>query len=145
MKPITPFLAVDSIIIYRGQIVLIRRKNYPFQGLFAIPGGYVEIGETTENAAMREAKEETGLDTRIIKLLGVYSEPKRDPRGHVVSICYLSRGTGTLIAGSDAKGVSLFSLDELPIELAFDHLEIIEKSMNTIRTYMFKPRSMKEE
>lgn len=145
MKPITPFLAVDSIIIYRGQIVLIRRKNYPFQGLFAIPGGYVEIGETTENAAMREAKEETGLDTRIIKLLGVYSEPKRDPRGHVVSICYLSRGTGTLIAGSDAKGVSLFSLDELPIELAFDHLEIIEKSMNTIRTYMFKPRSLKEE
>ena len=145
MKPITPFLAVDSIIIYRGQIVLIRRKNYPFQGLFAIPGGYVEIGETTENAAMREAKEETGLDTRIIKLLGVYSEPKRDPRGHVVSICYLSRGTGTLIAGSDAKGVSLFSHDELPIELAFDHLEIIEKSMNTIRTYMFKPRSLKEE
>ena len=145
MKPITPFLPVDSIIIYRGQIVLIRRKNYPFQGLFAIPGGYVEIGETTENAAMREAKEETGLDTRIIKLLGVYSEPKRDPRGHVVSICYLSRGTGTLIAGSDAKGVSLFSLDELPIELAFDHLEIIEKSMNTIRTYMFKPRSLKEE
>ena len=145
MKPITPFLAVDSIIIYRGQIVLIRRKNYPFQGLFAIPGGYVEIGETTENAAMREAKEETGLDTRIIKLLGVYSEPKRDPRGHVVSICYLSRGTGTLIAGSDAKGVSLFSLDELPIEHAFDHLEIIEKSMNTIRTYMFKPRSLKEE
>ena len=145
MKQITQFLAVDSIIIYRVQIVLIRRKNYPFQGLFAIPGGYVEIGETTENAAMREAKEETGLDTRIIKLLGVYSEPKRDPRGHVVSICYLSRGTGTLIAGSDAKGVSLFSLDELPIELAFDHLEIIEKSMNTIRTYMFKPRSLKEE
>ena len=145
MKPITPFLAVDSIIIYRGQIVLISRIYYAFQGVFAIPGGYVEIGETTENAAMREAKEETGLDTRIIKLLGVYSEPKRDPRGHVVSICYLSRGTGTLIAGSDAKGVSLFSLDELPIELAFDHLEIIEKSMNTIRTYMFKPRSLKEE
>ncbi|MDO8724487.1 MAG: NUDIX hydrolase, partial [Candidatus Methanoperedens sp.] len=78
MKPVTPLLTVDTVIIYHGKIVLIMRKNPPYQDHFAIPGGFVEVGETVETAAVREAKEETGLDVKIMKLLGVYSDPSRD-------------------------------------------------------------------
>ncbi len=131
MKPITPLLTVDTVIIFQGKIVLIRRKNPPFQDHFAIPGGFVEVGETVETAAVREAKEETGLDVRLLKLLGVYSDPSRDPRGHTVSVCFLARGSGNLKAGSDAKDTGLFGIDEIP-ELAFDHNKIIEDSRSDI-------------
>ncbi len=129
--PVTPLLTVDAVIIYNGKIVLVRRKNPPFKDQFALPGGFVEIGETVEKAAIREAKEETGLDIEIIKLLGVYSDPKRDLRGHTVSVCYLARGSGNLKAGSDAKDTGLFGIDEIP-ELAFDHNKIIENARSDI-------------
>ena len=129
--PVTPHLTVDTVIIYEGKIVLIRRKNPPFQGHFALPGGFVEVGETVEDAAVREAKEETGLDVRLLKLLGVYSDPSRDPRGHTVSVCFLALGSGNLKAGSDAKETGLFGIDEIP-ELAFDHNKIIEDSRSDI-------------
>jgi len=128
---VTPLLTVDTVIIYHGKIVLIRRKNPPYQDHFAIPGGFVEVGETVETAAVREAKEETGLDVRLIKLLGVYSDPSRDPRGHTVSVCFLALGSGNLKAGSDAKDTGLFGIDEIP-ELAFDHNKIIEDSRSDI-------------
>src|SRR3990170_297422 len=112
--PVTPFLTVDALIIYDGKLVLVKRKNAPYQDRFALPGGFVEVGETVEAATVREAKEETGLDIEIIKLLGVYSDPSRDPRGHTVSVCYLAKGSGTLKAGSDAKDTGLFDLDEIP-------------------------------
>ena len=131
MKPVTPLLTVDTVIIYHGKIVLIRRKNPPYQDHFAIPGGFVEVGETVEAAAVREAKEETGLDVRLMKLLGVYSDPSRDPRGHTVSVCFLALGSGNLKAGSDAKDTGLFGIDEIP-ELAFDHNKIIEDSRSDI-------------
>ena len=131
MKPVTPLLTVDTVIIYHGKIVLIRRKNPPYQDHFAIPGGFVEVGETVETAAVREAKEETGLEVRIMKLLGVYSDPSRDPRGHTVSVCFLALGSGNLKAGSDAKDTGLFGIDEIP-ELAFDHNKIIEKARSDI-------------
>ncbi len=135
--PVTPLLAVDALIIYEGKIVLIKRKNPPYQGHFALPGGFVEIGETVEAAVVREAKEETGLDIEILKLLGVYSEPSRDPRGHVVSICYLARGSGTLKPDSDAIDLRLFDLNEIP-ELAFDHNKIIKNAKSDINGILSK-------
>ncbi|MCX9012116.1 MAG: NUDIX hydrolase [Candidatus Methanoperedens sp.] len=141
MKPVTPLLTVDVVIIYKGKIVLIKRKNPPFQDFFALPGGFVEVGETVESAAVREAKEETGLDieldTELIKLLGVYSDPSRDPRGHTVSICYLAKGSGKLKAGSDAKDIGLFDMNEIP-RLAFDHNKIIENAKSDINGILSK-------
>lgn len=121
----TPLLTVDALIIYEEKLVLIKRKNPPYEDMFALPGGFVEIGETVEEAVIREAKEETSLDIEIIRLLGVYSDPKRDPRGHTVSICFIAAGYGDLKAGDDAESVNLVDIYNLP-ELAFDHKKIIE-------------------
>jgi len=121
---ITPLLAVDAIILFREGIVLIKRYNPPYQGCYALPGGFVEVGETVEDAVRREAREETGLDLTLIELVGVYSDPRRDPRGHVVSVAYLAQGRGDLVSGSDARSAEIFPLQSLP-PLAFDHEKII--------------------
>jgi len=124
MKCIT--LTVDAIIPYKGGIVLIKRKNEPFKGYYALPGGIVEYGERVEDAAVREVKEETGLECRVKKLVGVYSDPNRDPRGHFVSICFLMEVIGgELKASSDAEDVKVFKLGDLP-KLAFDHEKMIK-------------------
>jgi 8-oxo-dGTP diphosphatase len=133
----TPKLTVDAVILYNGRIVLIQRKNPPFQGKFALPGGFVNIGETVEDAVAREACEETGLSIEIVKLLGVYSDPLRDPRGHTVSICYLSLGHGVLKADSDANDVFLFDVDSLP-EMAFDHNKILEQARGEVNGILSK-------
>ena len=120
-----PLLAVDGIIIYKGKLVLVKRRNEPFKGWYALPGGFVEYGERTEDAVVREVREETGLRGRIKSLVGVYSRPERDPRGHVVSIVYeLELINGKLRAGDDAKEIGLFGIEEIP-ELSFDHNEIV--------------------
>lgn len=124
----TPLLAVDAVILFRKGVVLIRRENPPYQGCYAFPGGFVEIGESTEAAVRREAKEETGLETDILGLVGVYSDPSRDPRGHVVSICYLASGRGELKSGSDARSAEVFPVDKLP-PLAFDHEKMIHDAL----------------
>ena len=122
-----PALTVDAIAIKDGQIILIRRKNPPFQGSYALPGGFVDYGETVENAVVREFKEETGLNAEIKDFIGIFSEPERDPRGHTVSVVFELKITGgKMLAGDDAAEVSLFKLDELP-NLAFDHGKIISK------------------
>ncbi len=119
-------LTVDAIIPYKGKIVLIKRKNEPYKDYYALPGGIVEYGESVESALIREAKEETGLDVELYKLVGVYSQPDRDPRGHFVSICFIALPKGgELKASSDAKEVALFDLDSIP-KLAFDHNKMIE-------------------
>jgi len=121
-----PALTVDAIIIVKGKIVLVRRKNPPFEGSCALPGGFVEQGETVEAAVVREVGEETGLKTAIKSLFGVYSDPGRDPRGHTVTVVFeMAKTGGELKAGDDASDACLFSLDELP-ELAFDHAKIIK-------------------
>lgn len=120
----TPLLTVDIVIKTPEGIVLIRRDNSPFKGFYALPGGFVEVGERVEEAAVREAREETGLDIRLERLVGVYSDPDRDPRGHVVSICYAATASGIPRAGSDARDAGVFSIDELP-PLAFDHGRIV--------------------
>jgi 8-oxo-dGTP diphosphatase len=121
----TPLLVVDILIEEKGKILLVKRKNPPFRGYYAIPGGFVEYGERVEDAARREAKEETGLDVELERITGIYSDPERDPRGHVVSICYLARVVGgKMKGGSDAEETRWFPLDKLP-KLAFDHERII--------------------
>ena len=121
-----PMLATDVIIRYRGGVVLVRRKNEPYRGKWALPGGFVRYGEKVELAAMREAREETGLRVKLRDLLGVYSDPKRDPRGHVVSVCFLAqRVGGKMKAASDADEVKIFK--RIPWEeLAFDHVNILK-------------------
>ncbi|HOI69624.1 MAG: NUDIX hydrolase [Methanothrix sp.] len=127
----TPLLAADALVLYGDGIVLIRRENPPYQGFYALPGGFVEVGETVEEAVRREAREETGLDIVPIKLVGVYSKPDRDPRGHVVSISYLAWGRGELSAGSDARSAEIFALEELP-PLAFDHALIVRDGLEKL-------------
>jgi 8-oxo-dGTP diphosphatase len=120
----TPLLTVDAVIFFQEGIVLIRRENPPFQGCYALPGGFVEVGETVEEAVQREAKEETGLEIEPLGLIGIYSDPGRDPRGHVVSAAFLAKGRGDLVSGSDARSAEVFLLQSLP-PLAFDHDKII--------------------
>jgi 8-oxo-dGTP diphosphatase len=122
-RPICPLIAVDVIIEINARIVLIERKNYP-PG-WAIPGGFVDVGESVEAAAIREMREETSLDVELTDLLGVYSRPDRDPRGHTVSLVYVGRAQGAPRADDDAKNAGLFALDALPAPLAFDHVEIL--------------------
>ena len=126
-------LAVDAIILYDKKIVLIKRKNPPYENYYALPGGFVEKAETVEQALIREAKEETGLDIEVLKLVGVYSDPERDPRGRVVSLCYLTKAkaNGKLAPASDAGETKLFDISELP-ELAFDHEKMIVDSKRYI-------------
>lgn len=131
MKPITPLLTVDAIIVHKEKLVLIKRKNPPYKGQFALPGGFVDIGETVEQAVIRETKEETGLDGNTVILVGVYSDPKRDPRSHTVSICFIVRCDGDIKAGSDAEDIALFDFDKIP-KLAFDHNKIIEDAKEYI-------------
>ncbi len=124
MKCIT--LTVDAIIPYKGGIVLIKRKNDPYKGFYALPGGIVEYGERVEEAVVREVLEETGLRCEIKRLIGVYSDPNRDPRGHFVSVCFLMEAVGgELKASSDAEDVKVFNLKNLP-KLAFDHEKMIK-------------------
>ena len=117
-----PIPTVDIIIEMEDNVILIERKNFPYG--WAIPGGFVDYGETVENAAIREAKEETSLDVHSIALLGVYSDPNRDPRHHTVSTVFVARAKGTPKAADDAKKIALFQKKTLPSNLAFDH-EII--------------------
>lgn len=127
-KPRTPLLAADAIIELTDKpgrpIVLIERKNPPYG--WAIPGGFVDVGERLEVAAIREAKEEVCLDVRLKALLGMYSDPKRDDRGHTVTAVYIAEATGEPQAADDAKNLNIFDLDSLPDELAFDHRQVLE-------------------
>jgi len=120
-----PRVTVDGIVLVDGKVVGIRRRNEPFRGFPALPGGFVELGETTQAAVVREVEEETGLVTRVVRLVGVFSDPARDPRGHVISIVYeLARVSGSTSAGSDAADVLLIDPRAVP-RMAFDHEAIL--------------------
>jgi len=128
----TPYVAADVIIRYRDGIVLIERKNEPHG--WAIPGGFVEIGESVEEAAVREAREETSLDVILGEQFHVYSKPGRDPRFQTVSVVFIGTGSGELKGRDDARQARVFSPDNLPEQLAFDHRTIIEDYVRYVNT-----------
>jgi len=133
--PKTPYLATDGIIeVYKGDtfkgIVLIERKNEP-RGL-ALPGGFVDVGERVEDALVREMKEETNLDVTISRVLGIYSDPARDPRFHTASVVYVATAKGEPRGGDDAKEAKLYALDTIPFDrLVFDHARIVEDYLDS--------------
>jgi len=127
-RPVTPPVAADVIIELTDRpgrpIVLIERRFEPLG--WAIPGGFVDVGEAVEVAAVREALEETCTSVELVDLLGVYSDPARDPRGHTVGIVYVGRGSGQPVAADDAANLAIFDVDNLPDLLAFDHRKILD-------------------
>jgi ADP-ribose pyrophosphatase YjhB (NUDIX family) len=123
LPPETPLVTVDAVIRTPAGIVLVRRKNPPHG--WALPGGFVDVGETVEAAVVREAKEETGLDIRDLWLVGVYSDPKRDPRFHTVSVVFGATADGEPVGMDDASEARTFLPENLPDPIVFDHLKII--------------------
>ncbi len=122
-----PSPTADAIIYDEDKgIVLIERANIPLG--FALPGGFVDVGESVEEAAIREMKEETNLDIELLGILGVYSKPERDPRFHTMTVCFVAKAidSNSLMAGDDAKKANFYALDNLPEKLCFDHGKMIE-------------------
>jgi len=135
-RPKTPLVAVDIIIelIDRPEksIVLIERRNPPFG--WALPGGFVDVGESLEQAAVREAREETCLDVKLKLLLGCYSDPQRDPRGHTISPVYIAEARGVPQAADDAKNLRCVAVTDLVEKLVFDHELIFSDYRHYLRT-----------
>ncbi len=132
--PKTPLLAADCVVLDdEGRLLVIRRKNPPFKGAFALPGGFVDIGETVEAAARRELREETAVRAGKLMLIGVYSDPGRDPRGHTCSAAFLvkvKRARAT--AGDDAAAVAWIA-DPRRAKLAFDHNKIVADALRLLK------------
>jgi ADP-ribose pyrophosphatase YjhB (NUDIX family) len=120
----SPITTVDIIVENKNGILLIKRKNPP--GGWALPGGFVDYGESLESAAVREAKEETGLDVELTRQFHTYSDPERDPRHHTITTVFIAKAAGKAVAGDDAKEVGIFGRDGLPEQIAFDHRNIIQ-------------------
>lgn len=125
-RPKTPLLTVDCVVFNpRGEVLLIERKNEPFKGQYALPGGFVDVGETVEDACRRELMEETGVKAGRLTLVGVYSDPDRDPRGHTASAVFMTRVRSSKIeAGDDAASARWFATWRT-LPLAFDHAKIL--------------------
>jgi len=119
-----PVPTVDIIIEVKGGIILIKRKNPPFG--WALPGGFVDYGESLEKAAIREAREETSLDVELIRQFHTYSDPDRDERFHTISTVYIAKAEGEPKAADDAKEIGVFNKDNLPSPIAFDHERILK-------------------
>src|SRR5208283_376234 len=123
-----PLPTVDIIIEFNKAILLIKRKNPPIG--WAMPGGFVNYGESLESAAKREAKEETGLNIMIIRQFHAYSAPERDPRFHTITTVYVAEGEGAAKAGDDAAEIGIYQKDNLPGDIVFDHKDILDDYFN---------------
>lgn len=126
-KPVTPLLTVDCVVFdAKGRLLLIKRGHPPFEGQYALPGGFVDVGETVEEACRRELMEETGVKAGKLSLIGIYSDPKRDPRGHTASAAFLTRvRTPKAVAGDDASAIAWID-NWQRLKLAFDHKQILK-------------------
>ena len=129
-KPVTPLLTTDCVVLDgSGRVLLIRRGHPPFEGHYALPGGFVDVGETVEDACRRELLEETGVKAGKLALIGIYSAPDRDPRGHTASAAYLTRVRGAAAkAGDDAATVEWID-NWRRLDLAFDHRQILRDAI----------------
>jgi 8-oxo-dGTP diphosphatase len=117
---------VDGIFLENGKVLMVKRRRFPFIGFWVLPGGHVEYRERVEEAIKREMKEELGVTVKIKKLFGVYSDPKRDPRYHTVSLVYLlEKGKGKICLNRESSEFRYFSLKNLPEKIGFDHREIL--------------------
>ena len=124
--PATPALTTDCVVFdTEGRVLLIRRRNPPFQGSYALPGGFVEVGERVEDACRRELKEETGIEVGRLALIGVYSDPGRDPHGHTCSVAYLGRIASAEPHAADDAAAAEWVADWRAADLAFDHAQIL--------------------
>jgi 8-oxo-dGTP diphosphatase len=133
-KPKTPLLAADCVAVDAGgRVLLIRRRFEPFAGKYALPGGFIEVGETVEAGCRRELLEETGVRAGPLRIIGVYSDPKRDPRGHTVSVAYLARvRRANPVAGDDAQAAEWIA-NWSSLELAFDHAVILRDARRVLK------------
>ena len=133
-KPKTPLLAADCVVFdTRGRVLLVRRKFAPFRGHYALPGGFVEIGETVEDAARRELEEETGVKAGRLQLVGVYSDPRRDPRGHICSAVFLASAPRAKPRAGDDAAAAEWIADWTKVDLAFDHAKILADARKLVR------------
>jgi 8-oxo-dGTP diphosphatase len=132
-EPKGPSPTVDLVIALPGDRVVLVKRKHPPPG-WAMPGGFVDVGETVEAAAIREAREETGLAVELVDLVGVYSDPRRDPRRHTTSTVFLARADGAPAGADDAEEARAFGWDALPAPLAFDHAEILRDARRLLLT-----------
>jgi 8-oxo-dGTP diphosphatase len=132
-KPVTPLLAVDCVAFdQKGRLLLIRRGNPPFKGQYALPGGFVDVGETVEDACRRELMEETGVKAGRLTLIGVYSDPKRDPRGHTVSPAFFTKLRSAKARAGDDAAAAEWVVDFKRLKLAFDHNRIVRDALRLL-------------
>lgn len=125
-----PWISTDCVVFdERGRVLLIWRKNDPYKGHYAFPGGFIEVGETAENAALRELKEETGIEADNLRLIAVYSGPKRDPRHHSITVAYLVSVHGQTPEAGDDAAAAEFIEDATKEKLAFDHDIILRDAL----------------
>ena len=137
-----PRLASDGVVINsRKEILLVKRNHAPYKNCWALPGGFVEKGETVEEACIRECFEETGIKTKAVKLTGVYSDPRRDPRGHVVGVPFLLKPLGSKTRTSnETSDVKFFPLNKMPKKLAADHGKIIKDAVKAFKKFNYSER-----
>lgn len=133
-RPKTPALTADCVVVdARNRVLLVRRKYPPCKGQYALPGGFVEVGETVENACRRELMEETGVKAGKLQLLGVYSDPSRDPRGHTCTIAFLTRVRSARAKAGDDAAAAEWVEDWSNVDLAFDHALILADANRALR------------
>jgi 8-oxo-dGTP diphosphatase len=128
-----PVLCIDGVIFKNEAVLLIKRSIPPFKNHWTLPGGHVMYGETVEQAVLREIKEETGLSIKIEKLVGIYSDPKRDPRGHLITIAYLLKPIKGRIKPDKREANDIRFFKKLPEKIGFDHRKIIRDAINTLK------------